>query len=123
LFFIEFGDHGVAGFITASVIVTLPESDDFHRDGAGAPPSGANLIGTMDQHPEFDRSDDERRQQNLTRTLIWIGVAGLGAALAFTVVRVLLSRRPADPTSERIQQLIDEANHLLKTLDEQRTSA
>ncbi len=101
----------------------LPESDDFHRDRAGAPPSGANLIGTMDQHPEFDRSDDERRQQNLTRTLIWIGVAGLGAALAFTVVRVLLSRRPADPTSERIQQLIDEANHLLKTLDEQRSSA
>jgi hypothetical protein len=38
-------------------------------------------------------------------------------------VRVLLSRRPADPTSERIQLLIDEANHLLKTLDEQRNSA
>jgi hypothetical protein len=36
---------------------------------------------------------------------------------------VLLSRRPADPTSERIQQLIDEASHLLKTLDEQRNSA
>jgi len=77
----------------------------------------------MDQHPEFDRSEEERGQANLTRALIWIGVAGLGAALAFTVARVLLSRRPADPTSERIQQLIDEANHLLKTLDEQRNSA
>jgi hypothetical protein len=77
----------------------------------------------MDQHPDLDRSEDERRQQNLTRTLIWIGVAGLGAALAFTVARVLMSRRSADPTSERIQQLIDEANHLLKTLDEQRNSA
>jgi flagellar biosynthesis/type III secretory pathway M-ring protein FliF/YscJ len=76
----------------------------------------------MDQQPEFDRSD-EARQQNLTRTLIWIGVAGLGAALAFTVARVVMSRRQADPTSERIQQLIDEANHLLKTLDEQRNSA
>jgi hypothetical protein len=76
----------------------------------------------MDQQPDNDRSED-RRQQNLTRTLIWIGVAGLGAALAFTVARVLLSRRQADPTSERIQQLIDEANHLLKTLDEQRNSA
>jgi len=76
----------------------------------------------MDQQPDFDRSD-EARQQNLTRTLIWIGVAGLGAALAFTVARVLMSRRQADPTSERIQQLIDEANHLLKTLDEQRNSA
>ncbi|HUN28567.1 MAG TPA: hypothetical protein VMV65_02070 [Alphaproteobacteria bacterium] len=76
----------------------------------------------MDQQPDNDRSE-ERGQQNLTRTLMWIGVAGLGAALCFTVVRVLLSRRPVDPTSERIQQLIDEANHLLKTLDEQRSSA
>jgi hypothetical protein len=75
----------------------------------------------MDQQPDNDRS--EERQANLTRTLMWIGVAGLGAALAFTVVRVMMSRRPADPTSERIQQLIDEANHLLKTLDEQRNSA
>ena len=70
-----------------------------------------------------DQHDDESQNRNLTRTLIWIGVAGLGAALAFTVVRVMMSRRPADPTSERIQQLIDEANHLLKTLDEQRSSA
>ncbi len=74
------------------------------------------------QQPELDRSE-ERREINLTRTLMWIGVAGLGAALAFTVVRVMMNRRPADPTSERIQQLIDEANHLLKTLDEQRNSA
>jgi hypothetical protein len=92
------------------------------QERAGAPPGEANDTATMDQQPDFDRSE-ERRQQNLTRTLIWIGVAGLGAALAFTVARVLLSRRPADPTSERIQQLIDEANHLLKTLDEQRNSA
>jgi hypothetical protein len=76
----------------------------------------------MNQEPENDRSE-ESRQANLTRTLMWIGVAGLGAALAFTVVRVMMSRRPVDPTSERIQQLIDEANHLLKTLDEQRSSA
>ncbi|MDP9111836.1 MAG: hypothetical protein M3M96_09415 [Candidatus Eremiobacteraeota bacterium] len=59
----------------------------------------------------------------LTRALMWIGVAGLSAALAFTVVRIVLNRRPADPTSQRIQQLIDEANQLLKTLDEQRHTA
>lgn len=76
----------------------------------------------MDLQPDNDRSE-EHRQANLTRTLMWIGVAGLGAALAFTVVRVMMSRRTVDPTSERIQQLIDEANHLLKTLDEQRNSA
>jgi len=62
----------------------------------------------------------EDRDGNITRTLVWIGVAGLSAALAFTVVRALLARQPADPTSERIQQLIDEANQLLKTLDDQR---
>ncbi len=76
----------------------------------------------MDLQPDKDRSE-EHRHANLTRTLMWIGVAGLGAALAFTVVRVMMSRRPVDPTSERIQLLIDEANHLLKTLDEQRNSA
>lgn len=59
-------------------------------------------------------------QPNLTRTLVWIGVAGLSAALAYTVVQALLSRKPADPTSQRIQHLIDEANQLLKTLDDQR---
>jgi hypothetical protein len=67
----------------------------------------------------------ESEGRNVTRTLIWIGVAGLTAALAFTVTRAILvnRRRPEDPTSARIQQLIDEANTLLKTLDEQRHSA
>lgn len=63
---------------------------------------------------------EDRRDAHLTRTLVWIGVAGLSAALAFTVVRALMARQPADPTSQRIQQLIDEANQLLKTLDDQR---
>ncbi len=58
--------------------------------------------------------------QALTRTLIWVGIAGLSAALAFTVVRAVIRRRPVDPTSRRIQQLIDEANSLLKTLDDQK---
>lgn len=57
----------------------------------------------------------------VTKTLVWIGVAGLSAALAFTVARAMLSQRIEDPTSRRIQQLIDEANQLLKTLDDQRT--
>ena len=70
-----------------------------------------------------DPHEDRNRNSNLTRTLIWVGVAGVGAAVAFVAVRALLNRRPADPTSQRIQQLIDEANHLLKTLDEQRNTA
>jgi hypothetical protein len=73
--------------------------------------------------PDMESQDQPAQNTQLVRTLIWVGVAGIGAAVAFTVVRSLLARRPADPTSERIQQLIDEANHLLKTLDEQRNSA
>ncbi|HLI97449.1 MAG TPA: hypothetical protein VKT72_15375 [Candidatus Baltobacteraceae bacterium] len=71
-------------------------------------------------HETDGRPSPEQRDLNLTRTMVWIGVAGLSAALAFTVVRALISRQPADPTSQRIQQLIDEANQLLKTLDDQR---
>ena len=74
-----------------------------------------------DQNPDFN--PDAAGGANVTKALIWIGIAGLGAALAFTVVRTLVTRRPADPTSQRIQELIDEANQLLKTLDEQRHSA
>ncbi len=61
-----------------------------------------------------------KRDGSVARTLIWVGVAGLSAALAFALIRAAISRRPADPTSRRIQQLIDEANQLLKTLDDQR---
>ncbi len=77
-----------------------------------------------DQSPDSGRPED-REDHRLTRTLIWIGVAGLTAGLAFTVVRLLVTARrpPDDPTSQRIQQLIDEANSLLKTLDEQKNSA
>lgn len=66
--------------------------------------------------------EDGAGHGSVTKTLVWIGVAGLSAALAFTVVRALINRQPVDPTSQRIQQLIDEANQLLRTLDEQRNN-
>ena len=75
-----------------------------------------------DRTPESNQPHPPH-EQHLARTLMWIGIAGLTAALAVTVVRTLASRRPDDPTSQRIQTLIDEANQLLKTLDEQRHSA
>ena len=57
------------------------------------------------------------------RTAIWTGVA-LGAAatatIAFFVVRALWKKRPPDETSERIQSLIDEANRLIRTLEEKK---
>ena len=63
--------------------------------------------------------------QEHLRTLLWIGAAGLVATAAVAVIGVaIFQRRPKpDETSRRIQQLIDEANQLLKTLDEQRDSA
>ena len=57
------------------------------------------------------------------QTAIWTGVA-LGAAatatVAFFVVRAFWKKRPADETSERIQSLIDEANLLIRTLEEKK---
>ncbi|HTA55740.1 MAG TPA: hypothetical protein VK755_13435 [Candidatus Acidoferrales bacterium] len=61
------------------------------------------------------------------RVLLWIGfgvgVAALGAALAYVSLRLASAGRHEDPTTQRIQELIDEANSLLKALDEQRNSA
>lgn len=56
------------------------------------------------------------------RTLVWIGIAGASAALTFFLLRASMRRAPLDETSERIQSLIDEANRLLKTLDEKKHS-
>lgn len=55
-----------------------------------------------------------------TRALIYIGIAAASAGVAYAVVRVMLARVPTDPTTERIQQLIDEANRLLAQLDEKK---
>ena len=71
---------------------------------------------------ETPLTDRPEGHSGVTKTLVWLGVAGLSAALAYTVVRSMINRRPADPTSQRIQQLIDEANQLLRTLDDQRSS-
>ena len=56
----------------------------------------------------------------LQRTLIGVGIAVISAAVTFFVVRSSMRRPPVDETSERIQSLIDEANRLLRTLDEKK---
>jgi len=76
--------------------------------------------------PEPDRTEshDEHR---LGRVLFWIGfgvgLAALGTVLGVAAIRIVSGERREDPTTHRIQELIDEANSLLKALDEQRHSA
>jgi hypothetical protein len=57
----------------------------------------------------------------LARTLVWLGIAGASAALTFVALRATMRRvPPADETTERIQTLIEEANRLIKALDEKK---
>ena len=65
-------------------------------------------------------SPERPNGETMGRALTFVGVALVAAGLVYAVVRATLSRPPADPTTERIQQLIDEANRLLKQLDEKK---
>ena len=73
--------------------------------------------------PAADAAAAEKKTNVAARTAIWTGV-GLGAAatatVAFFVVRALWNRRPPDETSKRVQSLIDEANRLIRTLEEKK---
>jgi hypothetical protein len=60
------------------------------------------------------------REAPLWPALAFIGIAIVSAGVVYAVVRATFARPPADPTTERIQSLIDEANRLLKTLDDQK---
>lgn len=73
--------------------------------------------------PATDGVPARRTSSPLGRTLVWLGIAGASAALTFFVVRASLRNTPAgDETTERIQELIDEANRLIKTLDEKKNA-
>lgn len=65
---------------------------------------------------------DSRAERDATvkRALFWLGVAGISAAVTFIVIRATMQRAPSDPTTQRIEALIDEANRLLKALEEQK---
>lgn len=74
-----------------------------HAQGNGVP---------ADARPSTDAT--------LRRAFLWIGVASVTAAISFFVIRSAMRRPPADPTTQRIEALIDEANRLLKALEEQK---
>ena len=56
------------------------------------------------------------------RTLLFVGLAAASVSIAAIMVRAAFRQTPSDPTTERIQALIDEANRLLRALDEQKNS-
>ena len=70
--------------------------------------------------PERPPEPDARSGGGAAAAAIWIGIAGacVAVAAAYLVVRTVWNRRPADETTERIQALIDEANRLIRTLEE-----
>lgn len=73
--------------------------------------------------PATDGVPARRTGTPLGRTLVWLGIAAASAALTYFVVRTSLRSTPAgDETTERIQELIDEANRLIKTLDEKKNA-
>jgi hypothetical protein len=57
----------------------------------------------------------------MRKALLFAGIAAVSIGVAFLVVRAAVRRPPPpDPTTERIQALIDEANRLLRELDDQK---
>jgi len=70
--------------------------------------------------PAAEGQTQAQRDAALKRALVFISIAAASAGLAYAIVRATLTRAPIDPTTERIQQLIDEANRLLKQLDEKK---
>jgi hypothetical protein len=65
------------------------------------------------------RPADENKDDRIRKALLWVGaVSAVSAVAAFVVVRATVGRTSPDPTSDRIQSLIDEANQLLKQIDQ-----
>jgi hypothetical protein len=84
-------------------------------------------IETYENHANSTASTPQPQGQTqaqqdaaMRRALVFVGIAAASAGLAFAIVRATLTRAPVDPTTERIQQLIDEANRLLKQLDDKK---
>ena len=72
--------------------------------------------------PDPAAPDSEAKTGSAAQAAVWIGIAGacVAVAAAYLVVRTMWHRRPPDETTERIQALIDEANRLIRTLEEKK---
>ena len=70
--------------------------------------------------PPSEHAASEPPSDFVRRALWFAGIAGVCALVAYGIVRASAGPAPSDPTSERIQSLIDEANRLLRTLDDKK---
>jgi hypothetical protein len=84
----------------------------------------ANGLGTdteaKDAKRENGAAPERSNGSTAWRTLVVVAIAAASAGLVYAIVRSTLQRPPADPTTERIQSLIDEANRLLRALDDKK---
>jgi hypothetical protein len=84
----------------------------------------ADGLGTDTQAADANRENGAVPQppegSAALRALLFIAIAAASAGLAYAIIRIALQRPPSDPTTERIQALVDEANRLLKQLDDQK---
>lgn len=90
------------------------------RPAAQTPAVSGNHAAAPDSRPS-DAPQQGARDVALLRTIVFVAVAAASAAIAYAIVRATLARGPSDPTTERIQSLIDEANRLLKQLDDKKS--
>ena len=81
----------------------------------------SNPAPTNGQPVRADEAARATSDDGVRRALIFVGIAAASAGIAYGIVRATLARPPSDPTTERIQQLIDEANRLLKQLDDKKS--
>jgi len=101
------------------------EEQEPHPAGA-KDPGMAEGLGTDTPAPALEHPNGSvpppqpARTSSIWRTLVFLGLAAASAGLAIAIIRATLRREPADPTTERIQSLIDEANRLLKQIDDQK---
>lgn len=75
----------------------------------------------MTENETIQEQSSANGSATMKRTMVWLAIAGASAAVTFFAVRAMTMRKaPVDPTSERIAALIDEANRLLRTLDDKK---
>ena len=81
----------------------------------------SNSAAAQQQAPSGSQAT-ARRDGSLKRIFMFAAIAVATAGVAYAVVRIATAKPQQDPTTERIQSLIDEANRLLKQLDDKKSS-